>query len=212
MLLQQSEVKVIDGRVSEFVELQREYAEAARAEDRRGHLVWQVLRGRTNTFQIVDVVGDFASYDDESNSPVQEEWVTRALDTIESRVVINLRSYSSLSIPPPDGEQPGLAVLRIRTVKPGRNDEYRAWIEKSLAPALRKGGATGVSWFRVVAGGNTNTWFSTSRQDNWSEMDQPGPLDSMSDKSRNALLDKAAELTMGNGEDLVIRYRPDMSY
>ena len=81
-----------------------------------------------------------------------------------------------------------------------------------LVPALEAGGQTGISFFRVSMGGNPNTWFGVSRHSSWAELDPPGPLDGMSDRARSSLLDKAADMSMGDSENLVIRYRADMSY
>lgn len=215
-LLQVAEVKVKNGDVGEFVSLQRQYAEAARADGRTGRNVWQVVRGRTNTFHIVEGAGNYASYDEDLDPPLEGQawgfWVSQIVDTIESRTVVNLRPYPDLAIAAPEGEAPALAVLRIRTIQPGRNDDYEEWVRDDLLPALEAGGQTGVSYFRVHMGGNPNTWFGVTRHASWAELDPPGPLDGMSNRARSSLLDKAADMSMGVNENLVIQHRADMSY
>jgi len=215
-MLQVAEVKVKDGQIADFIDLQRQYAAAGKAAGRSGHNIWQVVRGRSNTFHVVDTVENFASIDEGLEPPMSGEdwtrWVDRITQTIDSRTVRNLRVYPNLVIPTADGAVENLAMLRIRTVMPGNNEEYEEWVEDDLLPALRAGGQTGVSYYRVLNGGNSNTWFGVTRHANWAEMDPPGPLADMSDRQRSSMLDKAAGLQTGVSENIVIRHRADMSF
>jgi len=215
-MLQVAEVKVKDGQVAEFIDLQRQYAAAGKAAGQSGRDIWQVVRGQSNTFHVVDSVENFASIDEGLDPPMSGEdwarWVARITQTIDSRTVRNLRVYPNLVIPAADGAVENLAALRIRTVLPGNNGAYEEWIEDDLLPALRAGGQTGVSYFRTLNGGNTNTWFGVTRHANWAEMDPPGPLADMSERQRNSLLEKAAELQTGTGELHIIRHRADLSF
>ena len=72
-MLQVAEVKVKDGRVADFVDLQRQFAAAGKAAGRSGHDIWQVVHGRSNTFHVVDSIENFASYDDGLDPPMTGE-------------------------------------------------------------------------------------------------------------------------------------------
>jgi hypothetical protein len=214
-MLQVAEVKVKGSHIGEFIDLQREYAEAAREAGNRSRSVWQVVRGRTNTFHIVRTVDNYGYYDDPADQPISGadwgRWVTRIQATIDSRTLWNLEIHDDLVIPAPEDEAQNLVFLRIRTVKPFQNDEYEEWIRDKLLPGLRDGGATGVSFYRIRSGGDSNTWFGVTRHASWAELDGPGPLSGLSERQRNSMFGDAEELQTG-GENLVLRYRADMSY
>lgn len=214
-LIQVAEVQVKNDRIGEFIDLQTQMAEAARAAGRSGTGVWQAAHGRMNMFHFVSRRDNFAAYDEGMNPPMSDEewarWVGRILQTVESRTVMTLRRYPDLVIPRGEDEEPKLARLRVTTIKPGMNDEYEEWIRDKLMPALREGGQTGVSWQRVVTGGNPNTWFSVTQHSTFAEMDAPGPLDYMNERRRTSMLDEASSMTSGT-EILVMRYRADLSY
>ncbi|HEY5763974.1 MAG TPA: hypothetical protein VIS73_12265 [Rhodocyclaceae bacterium] len=214
-LIQVAEVQVKMDRVGEFIDLQQQMAEAARAEGRSGTSVWQAAHGRMNMFHIVSGRDNFAAYDEGMDPPMSGEewarWVGRILQTIESRTVMTLRLYPDLVIPRGEDQERNLARLRITTVKPGMNDEYEEWIRDKLMPALREGGQTGVSWQKVVTGGNPSTWFGVTEYSSFAQMDPPGPLDYMNERRRASMLDEAWSMTSG-AKILVMRYRADLSY
>lgn len=214
-LLHVAEVKVKTGRIAEFVELQRQYAEAGREAGMTGRSIWQVQNGRTGTFHVVQPRDNYAYFDDPPDGPVTGaawgSWVTRITDTIEHRTVWILRVHDDLVIPPPDGAEDNLIVLRIREVRPFMNDDYEEWVRDKLLPGLRNGGETGVSFYHITSGGNTNTWFSVTRHANWAELDEPGPFAGLSERQRNAIFDDAEDMQVG-GENLVLQYRADLSY
>jgi hypothetical protein len=139
-------------------------------------------------------------------------WVGRIQETIDTRTVFTLREYPDLTIPAADDYEENLIRLRIRTVRPGMNDEYAEWVRDDLLPELREGGATGLNWYKVVTGGNGHTWFNITRHPNHADMDPPGPLGHMSARQIQSLLGKSAEMQTGSNEDLVVQYRADLSY
>ena len=214
-LLQVTEVKVKTGRIAEFVELQRQMAEAGREAGMTGRSVWEVQAGRTGTFHIVEPRPNYAYYDDPADAPVTGPawgaWVARITDTVEDRTVWNLRVYDDLVIPPPDGAEQNLVLLRIREVRPFMIDDYEEWIRDKLLPGLRESGETGVSFYRIIAGGNVETWFGVTRYSSWAELDKPGPFAGLSERQRNNIFDDAAKMQVG-GENLVLQYRAELSY
>ena len=215
-LLQVAQVQVKMGRTQEFEDLQRQAAEAGRAAGRTGRGLWQEVRGGTGMYHIVETHDSFSAIANDEGPPMSPEdwarWVSRITQTISSRKLLNLRTYPDLSIPDNEDEENDMVVLRIRTVRPGMNNEYEEWIRENLSPALREGGEDGVSWFRVVAGGNTNTWYSATNHSDWSELDPPGVLSYMSERRRESMLEEGAAMTTGDWSTVVLQYRADLSY
>lgn len=215
-LIQVAEVKVKTDRLQEFIALQHELAEAGREAGRTGRNVWQVMHGATNTFHIVEPRANFAEFDGGADFALSgdafTDWVSRIVPTIDMRTVWTLREYPDLAIAPAEDYEESLIRLRIRTVKPGMNGAYEAWVRDDLLPELKKGGATGIAWYRGVTGMNGNTWFSITRHPNYADMDPPGPLEHMGAEAVAELLSKSASMQTGDNQDLVVAYRADMSY
>lgn len=61
--IQVRSVKVKGGMAPEFVELQRQFAEAMKADDRPGRNVWQEIRGDLDTFHFVTALEKFGDMD-----------------------------------------------------------------------------------------------------------------------------------------------------
>lgn len=215
-LIQVAEVKVKTGHIQEFMALQRELAEAGREAGRTGRSVWQVQHGPTNTFHIVEPRANFAAFDAGPDMPMSDEewtdWVSRIVPTIDTRTVWTLREYPALMIPSADDYEENLIRLRIRTVKPGMSGAYAAWVGDDLLPQLKKGGVSGIAWYRGVTGMSGDTWFSVTRHPSYADMDPPGPLDHMGAEAVAELLGKSASMYTGDNQDLVVSYRADMSY
>ena len=207
--------KVKSGKGAEWVELQKQLVASRKAAGAPSRQVWQVVRGPTNTYQSVAFHDNFASLDQAFDSGMDDadwaRWLNRIGEVTESTQVIMLRQHTDLSIPPEEGSERKMLVLRYRTVGQGQNDDYHDWLESNLVPALKEGGVTGVNFARVVAGDDNNMWVSASRIDSYSYYDAPGPFDGKSDRQVNSI--------MGDGNDMVrqarnevLRYRADLSY
>jgi hypothetical protein len=207
-------IQVKAGKVPEFVDLQRKHIAARKEAGLSGRSVWQVVRGAVSTFQIVTPVENFADFDQPNKLPMSEvewaNWVSSLTDLIQSAQLVTLRTHPDLSIPPAEGSERNLLVLRYRTVGQGQNDEYHEWIRDKLVPGLRNGGVQGFSYARIVAGENPNMWVSASRIASWSQMDGPGPFAELSDRERNRLFSDGNAL-VSDSRNEVLRYRADLS-
>lgn len=207
-------VHVKASRAAEFVELQKQLNEAAKTAGQPGRQVWQEIRGELGTFYIVSELDKFAAYDEDNDPPMDKEawaaWVDAIMDTTASSSRMVMRTHPEFSIPADEGAEPGLLILRYTTVAPGKGGDYHDWVENQLSPALKAGGATGVSFNHVAIGGNTNLWISGSRIDSWAELDTFGPLADMSDEDRAALFANYSDMVW-ESDVRVLRYRADMS-
>jgi hypothetical protein len=213
--LQVRTVHVKPDRFDDFVDLQIKLSEAQQAAGQTGRSVWQEIRGDLGTFHIVDSVDNLAELDEPFEPPMEEEewaaWIKAIYEVTESSSRTILRSHLEWSIPADEDSAPGLLVLRSTTVAPNKMYDYHGWLQDQLVPALRKGGAKGVSFNHTVFGGDRTTWVSGSRIPNWAALQRRrGSLAYMSDEDYIALMEPLGEMVTAS--DLrVLRYRADLS-
>lgn len=141
-----------------------------------------------------------------------EAWIKAIYEVIDSNTLTILRSHLEWSIPAEEDSEPGLLVLRSTTVAPNKMYDYHGWIQDQLVPALKKGGAKGVSFNHTVFGGDSTTWVSGSRIPNWAALQRRrGSLAYMSDEDYIALMAPLGEMVTAS--DLrILRYRADLSH
>ena len=208
-------VRIKPSKYQEFIELQTTYRGALQADDRPGRDVWQEVRGDVGVMHIVNRIDSLAELDDQWVPPLEEdawaEWVEAINGTINSSARMILRRHPEYSIPPDENSAPALLLLRYTTVAPGKSDVYHDWIENQLVPALKAGGASGVSFTHVALGGDSNLWLNATRVANWTEIDGPGPLASMSEEERADLFAPYGDM-ITKSEVRILRYRADLSY
>lgn len=203
------------GEGARFRELQGQLTEAADEAGWPPRAVYQEVRGKVGTYYVVSGMRDFASFDDDWQPPMEEaawdEWLTAIGRTGRSMSVVTYRRYPELSITPAEDAGPaGLVMMRFTTVFPGKSDAFRDWVANKLKPALEKGGIEGFSYSRAVLGGNPNVWVSGARIENWAALDEPGPLESLSDDERAELFDGFEDIVEST-DIRMIRFLPDIS-
>lgn len=202
------------GKTPEFLKLQAEFAKAGKAAG-MSRAFWQEIRGANSTFHSVRSLDKLADNDAGFQAPMEGEawdkWVASLTDTMDSSTSQILRTYPGHRIPAAEGSEPNLMLLRFRTVAPGRSNDYRAWIENDLLPAIKEGGFQGFSYSRIQIGGNSNTWISGTQFANWAAMDEPGLLSHMSREDVSALLKTSNDMVV-NSEIKLLRYLTDLSY
>lgn len=213
--LQVRTVHVKPDRYNDFEDLQIQLSEAQQAAGISGRMVWEEIRGDLSTFHIVQSVGNLAELDEPSEPLMEEEawaaWIKAIYETTDSSTRTILRSHLEWSIPADEDSEPGLLVLRTTKVKPSKMYEYHGWIQDQLVPALKEGGAKGVTFNHTVFGGDSTTWVSGSRIPNWAALQRRrGSLAHMSNEDYVALMTPLGDMVISS--DLrVLRYRADLS-
>ncbi len=208
-------VHVKPDRVGDFVDLQIKLSEAQKASGRTGRSVWQEIRGDLATFHVVYSVDNLAELDEAIEPPMGEEewaaWLSAIREVTDSSTRTILRSHLEWSIPANEDSEPGLLVLRYTTVAPNRMGDYHGWIQDQLLPALKEGGAQGISFNHTAFGGDSTTWVNGARIPNWAWLQRRrGSLAYMSDEDFTALFAPVAEMV--TARDLrILRYRADLS-
>ena len=213
--LQVRTVHVKPDRFDDFVALQIKLSEAQKEAGRTGRRVWQEIRGDLATFHIVNSVDNLAELDEPNEPPMAEEewtaWLTAIYDVTDSSSRTILRSHLEWSIPADEDSEPGLLVLRYTTVAPNRMGDYHGWIQDQLLPALKEGGAQGVTINHTAFGGDVTTWVNGTRIPNWAWLQRRrGSLAYMSDEDFAALFAPVADMVTAR-ELRILRYRADLS-
>ncbi len=207
-------VHVKGGMVPQYIELQKQFTEAMKADGRPGRSVWREIRGDLSTFYQVSVLDNFAANDEPFDPPMDEdawaEWIAAITNATHSSTRTILRTHPEWSTAPDSDREPNLLYLRYRTVGQGQMGAYHDWVKNSLSPALKEGGAD-VTFSHVTLGGNNRTWISATSHENWAELDGPGPLSHMSDAAIDGMLDAGNSLVV-ESENRILRYRADLSY
>ena len=198
-----------------WVEQQKQLAAAHKERGDPSRHVWQEISGDIDTFHIVTFSDGYGGGGGPNEDPpmgdAQEAWVAKISPTVASRSTMIMRYYPQHSIAPEPNSEPSMLILRYTDVAPGQNDAYERWLAEQLVPALKAGGATGVTFNRVVYGGDTNRWVSGSRIENMAALNEPGPLGSLSDEERAELFAGLDDVVWGS-ERRILRYRADLSH
>jgi len=137
-------------------------------------------------------------------------WVEVISATTASSTRVILRRHPEFGIPGDDDAELNLLILRYTSVAPGQSGAFHDWVENKLSPALKAGGAKGVTFSHVAFGGSTDRWVVSTRIDSWADLDTPGPLASLSDEDRAALFAEFGDMVWGN-EVRMLRFRADLS-
>ena len=207
-------VHVKGGMVPQYIELQKQFIEALKADGRPGRSVWQEIRGDLATFHSVSTLEKFGDMDTPFDPPMDDdawaEWIAGITNVTDSSTRLILRTHPEWSTAPDSDAEPNLLYLRYRTVGQGQMGAYHDWIKNSLSPALKEGGAD-VTFSHIALGGNNRTWISATYLENWAAMDGEGPLSHMSANEIDGMLDAANNMVV-ESENRLLRHRADLSY
>ena len=202
------------GQATTWAEQQVKLAAARTARGDPERHIWQEVTGDLDTFHIVSysdsLGGEGGPNQDPPMGDAQDDWGEKIQATVASRSSVIMRRLPALTIPPAEGAEPAILLLRRTTVAPGRSSDYNDWLSDSLVPALRKAGATGVTFNRVVYGGDINLWVSATRIPNVAALNGPGPLASLGEEEMAAVFEGLDDV-IWLSERILLRYREDLS-
>jgi hypothetical protein len=199
-------------RVAEFEELLRQRSAGLEATGEGFRSVYESVVGDQYTY----MMSDFVSSIDVLDTPRPDRapppgWGTRNNAATSAQTVLLMRRYLDLRIPAAEGSERDLVRVRIRRNAPGRTQDYYEWQRDELLPALEEAGVTGVLINRVVLGGSNQTWVSFSSMDSFASTEDDVLGESMGEQQAARMIAQGAEMLV-HTEDLVMRYRPDLSY
>ena len=201
-------------RIEEFESLLKERAAGLRAGGEQAfRSVYVTLVGKQYNYLMVDSVPSLARLDRPAPPAAvpTTQWAGRIDGATNEQTVLILRTYPDLNIPAAEGAERNLVRFRIRRTAPSRTQDYYEWQANELLPALREAGITGFRVGRVILGGSSQTWVSGADVDSWASMINNVLAESMGERQMAQMLARGAEMLV-HTEDLVMAYRPDLSY
>ncbi len=199
-------------RVAQFENLLRDRAVALEAAgDQAYRHVYEYLSGTLYTYLVVDPLPTLAVRDRPPAVPVPPELSEGVRDTVMSRESMTLLTYPDLSIPLATGEERGLARLRLRRNIPARTRPYYLWQAEELVPAQREAGLKWLYTGRVIVGGSVQDWISLAHIDSWESLEGNILANTTTPQERGQMFSRGSG-NLAYGEDIVVRYRPDLSF
>lgn len=201
-------VSVKPDRVAQWEGLMKERTEALQATGQGFRHVFQRVRGPLSSFVIFTPGGG-------ANVPVTENWVNALNGTVASSELHALQPYGDAFTLDLGGDvsiRGDYMYVRVRTVPPGRSNDYYEWQRDELIPALREANVGDVRTLRIAQGGNINTWLRFSYSDEMPLIGGTNPVaQSMGERQFQQMLARGDAMT-SSATDFVYRYRADLSY
>jgi len=169
-------VEVVPSMVEEFVAVERELT--ARAKEAK--TTWRTVSrtevfGDTYRFFIATPVSSLASFDKKADSdPAFTALVHRAEKCITGRESYAVRNLPDVSNPLPEGQQPGLMVVNMARVFPGREQDYVNVMKSDFLPHFDEANVHHVTG--VVALGGEGGFLHVFYFESFAEIDKGSPV------------------------------------
>jgi len=217
-LLRVQHTVVKPDRLSEYLEIQKEYAAIYKKAGIPWRFVYRGMLANTYEFFSITPLDNLAALD--NPSPLQKgstegdlaRLAARQQQCVESNRVSIDRPLPDLNLGPATPTPAPYSRLIRSRVRPGMEDQYIALYKNEIAPALKKGGVTLFRVRRVQYGGPRTEFYTSWGITKLADLDGPSPLEKAlgSDGSKKVLDKAAALITLS--EYMVFRYLPDVSY
>ena len=168
-------VDVIPSMVEEFVAVQRELT--ARAKEAK--TPWRTVSrtevfGDTYRFFIATPIASLASFDKGDDDPALTALVRRAERCISGRTSYAVRNLPDVSNPLAEGKQPGLMVVNVARVFPGREQDYVNVMKSDFLPHFDEAKVHHVTG--VLAFGGENGFLHVFYVETFAELDKGSPV------------------------------------
>ena len=168
-------VDVVPSMVEEFIAVQRELA----AKAKESKTPWRTVSrtevfGDTYRFFIASPVASLASFDKVVDDAAVTALVRRAERCISERTSYAVRNLPDVSSPLPEGQQPGLMVINIARVVPGREQDYVKVMQSDFLPHFDEAKVHHVTG--VLAFGGEGGFLHVFYFENFAELDKGSPV------------------------------------
>ena len=210
--LEMTIVHVAPDRVDEFLAAQREIS----ALEKEAGTEWRSVArtavfGDTYRFVITTPLANFARLDRADDAEgARATIVNRIRNVITSRATYAVRTTPTLDNPLPDGEAPGLMVMQVVSVAPGREQEYLRVMAEDVLPHFDEAEMHHTSG--ALNFGGEGGYLHVFHVDNFAALDQGSPMARA--LGAPAALEVLAKLSgvVLRIEQWLVRYLPDVSF
>ncbi len=210
--LEMTIVQVDPARVGEFLAAQREIS----ALDEEAGAPWRsvgrtAVFGDTYRFVITTPLANFAGLDRAGDEdPARAAAVGRIRNVITGRTTYAVRTAPTLDNPLPEGEAPGLMIMQVVTVAPGREQEYLRVMAEDVLPHFDEAEMHHTSG--ALTFGGDGGYVHVFHIDDFAALDQGSPMARA--LGAPAALEVMAKLSgvVTRSEQWLVRYLPDLSF
>ena len=210
--LEMTIVHVDPARVDEFLAAQREIS----ALDEEAGAPWRsvgrtAVFGDTYRFVITAPLANFAGLDRAGDDdPARAAAVGRIRNVITGRTTYAVRTVPTLDNPLPEDEAPGLMIMQVVTVAPGREQEYLRVMAEDVLPHFDEAEMHHTSG--ALTFGGDGGYVHVFHIDDFAALDQGSPMARA--LGAPAALEVMAKLSgvVTRSEQWLVRYLPDASF
>ena len=217
-LLSVARVQVKTERMTEYLEIQKKFSDAAK---KGGASFRYVLRGSMgNPYEVV-TISPMDSYAERDGESILLKGMTAAesasLVARRSQCTISVRTTVERTLPDislPNNMPVPKMVREVRTrVRPGMQNQYMALVKSDLLPALKKMDVKVFRMRQVQFGGSRVEFASATPMEKWSELDgQVTRLENTMGKDAYAKYSEKLNSMVASSEYIIFTVVADSSY
>jgi hypothetical protein len=210
--VQLSVVQVAPARVAEFMAVQRELMDRARD----GETEWRTVSrtavfGDNYRFLIATPGENLAGFNAGGNAaPELASLINRLERTITSRQSYAIRTLADLDNPLPEDEEPGVMVINLSKITPGREQEYYDVMATDVFPHFDEAEMHHITG--SLALGGDGGYLHLFYLDNFANLDQGSPVvRALGPEGAQAVTEKLAGVVTSS-EQWIASLVPELSY
>jgi hypothetical protein len=218
LLVQVARVNVKPDRVSEWLDIEKQYSEAYKKGGGTFRYVYRNSAGNPFEYMVTSGVGNYASLDEKTPyAKGMTEGELARLSARRNQCVDSVRTTYERTIPELGIQAPAGSVRKIirvtrNTVRSGMDDQFLAIMKNEYLPAHKKAGVTSLLVRRVEWGGSRNVFTLLGRHDKFAELDEGSRLTkALGAEAAEKLLAKLRQ-TIANTDYSLYTYVPGSSY
>jgi hypothetical protein len=168
-------VDVVPSMVEEFAAVQRELSTRAKESKTPWRTVSRTeVFGDTYRFFIATPIASLSSFDKIEDDPALTALVRRAERCISGRTSYAVRNIPEVSNPLAEGKQPGLMVVNVARVYPGREQDYLNVMKSDFLPHFDEAKVHHVTG--LLAFGGENGFLHVFYVETFAELDKGSPV------------------------------------
>lgn len=181
--------------------------------------VWQTATfGNGFEYVMVAPIDNFAQYD--QPAPIEKgmgngivAYRAKFRKMINGNRTTVIESRPDLSLLPPAGTVPKMAVVAYVQVAQNRNAEYENFIKNEWLPVVKQSGVAYYLVYQTLLGGNVNEYITVTAHENYAELEKgPPPFRVLGQEGGMKLMQKMPVGVVEKLERVVMRFNPELSF
>ena len=199
-------IDVISGKEGHVAAALADVSEAYEAAGRDLRVVYERVRGDLPAFVVFTVD---EAFNDVPPVNVDAQLISRITENSNGNTYLSLAFNPALATNVAGAARTEYMVARIYSVSPANYDAFEDFLSETVAPALEEAGIMSRT-ARIIAGGNLGIYITFAYSDSFPTGNTQALIQSMGQRDYDRMVEQATSL-LGGVEDLLYRYRPDLS-